>query len=187
MNNLKVNYYFDKEIILIKNKYHRDNRGSFSELYNYNNFKKIGIKIKFVQDNISFSKKKYTIRGLHIQTSPMSQYKLIKVNKGSIFDVVLDLRKSSKSYGKYKSFILKENDGKLLFVSDKFAHGFCTLKNNTEVFYKVNNYYSKKHYKSILWKDKDLQINWPLKNIDPILSVQDKKGLSLKDFKFNLL
>ena len=117
----------------------------------------------------------------------MSQYKLLRVNKGKIFDVVVDLRKNANTYGKSKSFILSENDGKFLLISDKFAHGFCTLENNTEVFYKVSKNYSKLHDKSILWNDKILKIKWPLTDNNPILSSKDANGIFFSDLKNQLV
>ena len=108
----------------------------------------------------------------------MSQSKLVRVIRGSIYDVVVDLRKNSSTYGKYISFRLKKNDGKLLYISNNFAHGFCTLEKDTEVFYKVSKYYSKEHEKTIIWNDKKLNIKWPNKN-KPTLSNKD-----LNDLKF---
>ena len=174
-----IKKYFDGNVILIKNKFFRDKRGYFTELYNYNFFKRIGIDVKFIQDNLSFSRYKNTIRGLHFQSKPMSQHKLVRVNKGAIFDVVVDIRKKSKTFGKYKFFYLSQNDGNFLYISNKFAHGFCTLKDNTEVFYKVSKQYSKIHDMSIIWNDKSLNIKWPIQKNNPILSTKDKNGITL--------
>lgn len=172
-----VKKYFSNNVILIKTKLFKDIRGSFTEIYNKNAFKKIGIFENFVQDNYSISKNKKTIRGLHFQSGQKKQSKLVRVMKGSIFDVVVDLRKNSNSYGKYMSFNLKQNDGQLLYISKNFAHGFCTLENDTEIFYKVSNFYSNKNEKTILWNDNFLKINWPLKKITPTLSLKDKNGI----------
>ncbi len=173
---MDVQYYFEKQVALIKTNIFNDNRGSFTELYNERVLNKLGIKESFVQDNYSISKKKFTIRGLHFQIGKMSQSKLVRVIRGSIYDVVVDLRKNSSTYGKYISFRLKKNDGKLLYISNNFAHGFCTLEKDTEVFYKVSKYYSKEHEKTIIWNDKKLNIKWPNKN-KPTLSNKDLNGL----------
>lgn len=177
---MNIQYYFEKQIALINTNIFNDNRGSFTELYSKKILKKLGITESFVQDNYSISKKKFTIRGLHFQIGKMSQSKLIRVIRGSIYDVVVDIRKNSSTYGKYMSFKLKKNDGKLLYVSKNFAHGFCTLENNTEIFYKVSKYYSKPHEKTIIWNDEKLNIKWPNKN-KPTLSDKDLKGLKFYD------
>ncbi|MDA9904428.1 dTDP-4-dehydrorhamnose 3,5-epimerase [Hyphomicrobiales bacterium] len=153
---------------------HSDERGTFTEDYNKNEFFKLNINDNFLQDNISFSEHKNTIRGLHFQLKPHSQSKLIKVIDGSIFDVFIDLRKESSTYNKFESFILKKNDG-WIYIPEGFAHGFCTLENKTTVHYKVNNYYDKNSDKGIIWNDPFFNINWPLEGNEPIISEKDKK------------
>ena len=134
-----------------------------------------------------FSKKKGTLRGLHFQTPPYDQVKLIQVISGKIFDVVVDLRKSSKTYGKYKSFVLDDKTPKSLFISSGFAHGFITMCDNVKLFYKVSNYYSKKNDYSIRWDDKIINIKWPIKkNTKLIISDKDKKGIFFRKFSISI-
>jgi dTDP-4-dehydrorhamnose 3,5-epimerase len=168
--------YFNGHIILINNKKIIDKRGSFFESYNSEKLNNLNVKCKFYQDNVSISKKKGTLRGLHYQKKPFSQNKLITVVQGKIQDVVIDLRKKSKTFGKYQSFIMSENKSNQLYISNHFAHGFLTLENNTIVTYKVDKKYSKKHEITILWSDKKLKIKW-LQKKNLILSEKDKLAL----------
>jgi len=181
-NKLNFKNFFGEEVKLFKPKIFKDNRGCFLELYNKNNFKDIKIKDDFVQDNISFSKKIGTIRGLHFQSPPYNQSKIIRVSRGKIQDIVVDLRKNSPTYGKYKSFIISDSKFEILYIPKHFAHGFCTLVNNTEVIYKVSKYYSVKNEKTILWNDKTLSIKWKIKNIKPIVSKKDSYGINFENF-----
>ena len=167
----KLNLFND--VVRICPFHHRDDRGSFVEDYNKKEFLKLNITDDFLQDNISFSEYKYTIRGLHFQLKPYAQSKLVKVLNGSIFDVFIDLRKGSLNYNKFESFILTKNDG-WIYIPEGFAHGFCTLENNTTVHYKVNNYYDKNSDKGIIWNDPFFNINWPLEGKEPIISEKDK-------------
>ena len=177
-----INKYFDDTVFLLKAKKFYDKRGFFSELYNKNSLKKLKIKDIFVQDNYSFSKKKGIIRGLHFQKPPFEQAKLIRVMKGKILDVVLDLRNNSPYYGKIKKFALSSENWSQLFIPPGFAHGFITLKNFTEVEYKVSNFYSKKHEITIMWDDPTLSINWTI-HPKEILSQKDKNGILFNDLK----
>ena len=177
---MKTQNYFKSAVKLISNDYYRDKRGFFYESFKKNNFKKIN----FVQDNISFSKKKGTLRGLHYQKPPFDQAKLIFVLSGKIFDVVLDIRKKSKTYGKFKTFILHENNFNSLYISSGFAHGFLTLTDNVQLFYKVSNYYSKKNDYSIKWDDKKLNIKWPIHNLKKLtISNKDNNAIIFNQFK----
>ena len=177
---MKTKKFFQSNVKLFFNDSFRDSRGFFYEFYK----KKIFNNIDFVQDNISFSKKKGTLRGLHFQTPPHDQVKLIQVISGKIFDVVVDLRKNSKSYGMYKSFVLDDKTPKSLFISSGFAHGFLTMSDNVKLFYKVSNYYSKKNDYSIRWDDKIINIKWPIKkNTKLTISDKDKKGIFLENFQ----
>ena len=179
---LIVKSYFNGKIKTINYNIFKDERGSFSEIYNRNNFIDIGILDNFVQDNYSFSKQSGVLRGLHFQTPPMQQSKLITIVKGKIFDVIVDLRKNSEFYGKYLSFELSSKEMKQLYISSEFAHGFCTLEDNTEVMYKTSNFYSKENEKTILWNDKTLSIKWPFSKNDIIISNKDKNGINFNDF-----
>ena len=151
----------------------RDERGFFTESYNKQLFKNNNLDFNFVQDNHSLSLKSGVIRGLHYQLSPMAQTKLVHVLTGAIYDVIVDIRKNSKTYGKWQGFILSEENKRHLLVPRGFAHGICTLVDNTQVFYKVDNYYSPAHDSGIIWNDTTLKIDWPISN--PILSEKDKR------------
>ncbi|MDC3131561.1 dTDP-4-dehydrorhamnose 3,5-epimerase [Pelagibacteraceae bacterium] len=174
------NRYFENKIILIKNKKFLDSRGYFLESFNLKNFNNKFKKIKFVQDNFSFSKKKFTLRGLHYQKQPFAQKKLIQVLRGKIIDIVVDINPKSKNFGTYKKFLLSATNCNMLFIDDSFAHGFCTMEENTLVHYKVNKYYNKNSEKTISWNDQTLKIEWPKTNIKFNISKKDKKGESFK-------
>ena len=163
-----------KDLILIKNKSFKDRRGYFKELLKEKNLKK-----RFPFLVMSFSKKN-VIRGLHLQTKK-SQGKFISVIKGSIFDVVVDLRKNSKTYGKYLSTVISEKNSKSIYVPPGFAHGFCALSKENYVIYSCTEYRQAKHEIGIRYNDEDLKIKWPVKK--PILSKKDRNNISLKDFK----
>ena len=163
-----------KDLILVKNKSFKDNRGYFKELLLEKNLKK-----KFPFLVMSFSKKN-VIRGLHLQTRN-SQGKFISVIKGKIFVVVIDLRKKSKTYGKSMSVVLSEKNSKSIFIPPGFAHGFCALSKENYIVYSCTKYRSKRYEIGIKYNDKDLKINWPIKN--PIISNKDRKNLSFKEFK----
>ena len=151
-----------------------DNRGNFRESINLKQLKKNGINFIFKQQNIVFSKKN-VLRGLHFQSYPKAQSKIITVLSGSIFDVVVDLRKKSKYFGKYFTFILSASNNYVLFVPKGFAHGYLTLTKNTIVVYNVDEYYFPKLQKTIIWNDKNLSIKWP-KSKNLIISKKDKNG-----------
>jgi len=157
---------------LIKPKVFEDKRGFFLETYKESDFKKFGIKEKFVQENHSMSRKG-VLRGLHFQCPPFAQGKLIRVIKGEIFDVAVDIRKKSKTYGKWLGIVLSEKNKKMLYIPSGFAHGFCVLSDFGEVIYKCTKPYSPDYERGIIWNDKDININWPIKK--PILSDKDSK------------
>lgn len=150
-----------------------DNRGFFTESYTQNKFHKLGVEVDFVQDNHSFSQYKGTIRGLHFQSDPMEQSKLVRVIKGSILDVIVDIRADSQNFRKYITVELTDKNFKQVFIPQGFAHGFCTLEDNCHVTYKVDNFYSAENNCGIIWNDPQLNIKWPTEN--PILSEQDQK------------
>ena len=177
-----IKSFFDNKVILLQQKRFRDVRGFFSETFNKKQLIKIGIKDTFVQDNFSFSYNKGVVRGLHFQTPPMQQSKLIRVVNGKILDIVVDIRKKSKTYGQYKSFIISRQNWRQIYIPAGFAHGFCTLEKNTDIEYKVSNYYSKKHERTIQWDDKYLDINWRIDKNKVILSSKDKKANNFINF-----
>ena len=138
-----------------------DARGYFSETYNARVFAEAGIKSPFVQDNHSLSREKGTVRGLHFQRPPHAQEKLLRVIRGRILDVVVDLRQGSSSYGKHVAVELNDRDGRQLYVPVGFAHGFCTLEPDTEILYKVTDFWAPDCEGGILWNDPALAIDWP--------------------------
>ena len=180
---LKITKYFNDSVLLIENIRYSDNRGYFSEIYNKEIYKKLAINVKFVQDNISFSRNEHTVRGLHFQNPPFAQSKLIQVTRGMILDVIVDIRKNSNTYGKYIKFKISNEHFKQLFIPEGFAHGFCTLVKNTEVFYKVSNYYSPENEQIIYFNDKNLSIDWNINIQNAILSNKDSKGISFNELQ----
>ena len=174
---------FDGRVLLISYLIHKDKRGHFFEGYKKAEFDKKVKKINFIQDNYSFSKHKYTIRGLHFQKKPFGQKKLINVLRGKIVDVVLDINPKSKYFGCHKKYTLNSKDPYMLLVNDDFAHGFCTLENNTLVKYKVDKYYNKNKETTIFWNDKKLKINWPKINSKFITSIKDSSAKNFEKIK----
>ena len=175
----KKNIFSDVSLVSI-DKY-IDQRGFFYENYNKNYLLDLGIKESFIQDNISFSIQAGTLRGLHFQYGNFAQSKLVSVLKGSIFDVFLDLREKSDTYGEYYSISLDTDSG-LLYVPKGFAHGFCTLENDTLISYKVDQIYNRENESGVLWNDPDLEIIWPKYN-EYIISDKDKLLPKFKDVK----
>lgn len=166
-------------VISIITPIHRDQRGFFVETYNQKLFSEHGLSFQFVQDNHSFSVESGTIRGLHYQLNPKAQTKLVRVLHGAIYDVVVDLRRMSPTYGQWESFVLSEENRMQLLVPRGCAHGYCTLAPDTQVVYKVDEYYSRENDRGILWNDNDLKIDWPTNN--PILSEKDKANPAFCD------
>jgi dTDP-4-dehydrorhamnose 3,5-epimerase len=152
-----------------------DARGVFCETYNRNRFFEHGITLDFVQDNVSSSAQAGTIRGLHFQSKPSAQDKLIRVVRGSIFDVAVDMRRSSPTYGRWIAETLTAADGRQLLVPVGFAHGYCTLEPDTHVLYKTTAYYSPPSDLGIAWNDPDLGIHWPVEPGKAILSEKDTR------------
>ena len=160
------------DVKLVIPKYYSDERGYFLESFKESEFSANKINAKFVQDNVSFSTKG-VLRGLHYQQKPKEQAKLISVISGEIFDVAVDIRKDSTTYGKWVSQILSEKNHKMLYIPEGFAHGFCTLSDTANVFYKVTNEYSPENERGIIWNDPNVSISWPIENL--IVSEKDKK------------
>ncbi|MEZ5342990.1 MAG: dTDP-4-dehydrorhamnose 3,5-epimerase [Acidimicrobiales bacterium] len=160
-------------VLHLKAKRFGDDRGWFSETYNVRAMAELGIAETFVQDNQSFSKPVGTVRGLHLQLAPSAQGKLVRVLAGAIFDVAVDVRPGSASYGQWGGVTLSAEEGDLLWVPAGFAHGFCTTMPDTMVFYKVTSLYDPAADRSILWNDPDLGIRWPVTAEAATLSDKD--------------
>ena len=166
------------QVILIEPQSFTDARGVFLELYKESNFTNNHINTKFVQDNFSYSTKG-VLRGLHYQKNPKAQTKLVIVLRGEIFDVAVDIRKNSPTYGKWVSEILSEKNHRSLYIPEGFAHGFCVLSESADVLYKVNREYSPEDERGIIWNDPEINISWPIDN--PILHEKDSKLDLLKN------
>jgi dTDP-4-dehydrorhamnose 3,5-epimerase len=165
---------------LIKPKVFEDERGFFTETYSKHELAEMGITGDFVQDNHSMSVTKGVLRGLHFQKPPAAQAKLVRVTKGAVYDVIVDLRKDSSTFGKWAGFELSDKNFYMLYVPRGFAHGFCTLEDYTEFQYKCDNYYAPENEGGLMWNDPTLNIYWPVEN--PILSEKDAKAQKFTDF-----
>lgn len=170
-----------KGVFIIEPKLWRDDRGYFYESYNKKYFEEAGISADFVQDNQSLSQKG-TLRGLHAQKEPFAQGKLVRVIKGKVTDVAVDIRKNSPTYGQHISVELSEENHKMLWIPPGFLHGFATLEDDTIFTYKVSGLYDKNSEIGTLWNDTDLGINWGLDASEIILSEKDKVLPHFKDF-----
>ncbi len=168
-----------EDVKLIKPDVFRDARGYFYESYNKPKFNALGIELDFIQDNESLSSKG-VLRGLHFQVPPFAQGKLIRVVKGAVLDVAVDLRKNSKTFGKFVSFELSEENKLVCWIPPGFAHGFLTLRDETIFSYKCTNYYNKDSERSIRWNDPDINIDWNYP--DPLLSDKDQIAMLFKNF-----
>lgn len=176
-------------VVLIEPSVFGDHRGWFSETYNKKSFEEIGLKYDFIQDNQSFSARKGTLRGLHYQLYPKGQTKLVRCTRGSIFDVAVDIRKNSPTYGQWIGYELSAENKKQLLVPKGFAHGFMTLVEDTEVQYKVDTLYAPEYDRSIAYNDIEIDIKWPL-DITPVLSEKDLNAPAFSEadnnFDFNI-
>ncbi|MEJ6010317.1 dTDP-4-dehydrorhamnose 3,5-epimerase [Novosphingobium aquae] len=161
---------------------HGDARGWFTESYSRRRLAELGIADDFVQDNHSFSAARGTLRGLHFQTPPHGQAKLVRCLAGAIWDVAVDLRAGSPTYGKWVGCALTAAGGEQLYVPVGFAHGFFTLTDNVEVAYKTSDYYAPDCDSGVAWDDPDIALAWPLEGLEPMLSDKDRKLPRLADF-----
>jgi dTDP-4-dehydrorhamnose 3,5-epimerase len=170
------------DVLLIEPQVFGDDRGFFYESFNQNKFEAaLGHKINFVQDNHSKSVKG-VLRGLHYQLAPKAQGKLVRVIQGEVFDVAVDLRQSSPTFGKWVGEILSGDNKKQLWIPEGFAHGFLTLSDTAEFLYKTTDFYSKDHEEAIQWNDETIGIDWPMKDVS--LSSKDNAALSFKDARY---
>lgn len=166
------------DVIMIEPGVFRDERGFFMESYKHSEFAAFGIKERFVQDNHSRSKKG-VLRGLHYQNPPRAQGKLVRAVSGEIFDVAVDIRKGSPTYGRWVGVNLSEENMRMLYIPAGFAHGFLTLSDVADVMYKTTDEYSPEHEAGIIWNDPEIGIKWPLD--EPVLSPRDARWPGLRD------
>jgi dTDP-4-dehydrorhamnose 3,5-epimerase len=171
------------EIKLVTPKIFKDARGFFSETWSARELAEVGITAQFVQDNHSQSCARGVIRGLHFQSTPHAQGKLIRVIRGAIFDVAVDIRHGSPTFGRYVSAVLSAENWSQIWVPVGFAHGFCTLEDDTEVIYKVTDYYAPDCDCGLAWDDPDLGIDWPVAPTEAILSDKDRRHPRLKELR----
>lgn len=160
---------------------HGDARGFFAEIYRDDALREAGAAVEFVQENQAWSREAGVVRGLHFQLPPMAQAKLVRVSRGAILDVAVDIRRFSPSYGRHVAVELTAEDGRQLYVPEGFAHGYRTLVPDTEVIYKVNRYYSPADDRGLRWNDPDLGIDWGIAEADAVLSDKDRRQPLLSD------
>lgn len=181
---MKVERFFIEDVVLFTPTKFGDNRGFFMETFRQDVIADaLGSDVFFVQDNHSLSAAPFTVRGLHFQSPPKAQGKLVRCSRGEILDVAVDIRKDSDTYGKHVKVNLSAENGKQLYIPPGFLHGFVTLVENTEVQYKCSDYYSQAHEGSVFWDDPDLDIDWGINPDFAILSEKDLKAPHLKAFQ----
>ena len=159
---------------------HGDRRGLFVETYDHGLFTRHGVTDEFVQDATSRSDRRGVVRGLHFQTPPFVQAKLVRVARGRIFDVAVDLRRGRPTYGRHVAVELAADDWRMLYIPGGFAHGFCTLTEDTEIAYKLSAPYSPEHARGVLWNDPDLGVSWPASAAEAVVTERDKTWPTLK-------
>ena len=169
-------------LISIKPRRYGDHRGFFAETYNLRKYSELGIDVEFVQDNHSLSGDFGTLRGLHFQAPPHAQAKLVRCGRGAIFDVAIDIRRGSPTYGQWEGYELTADNGHQLFIPVGFAHGFVTLEPDSEIVYKCSDYYAPETEGAVAWNDPVIGIKWPTE-FDPILSDKDAAAPLLADFE----
>lgn len=179
MNNFSLKETGIKDLVVIEAKVFGDNRGFFMETYNKESFEELGLTMEFVQDNHSKSKKG-VLRGIHFQTK-FSQGKLVRVIKGRVYDVAVDLRKNSDTFGKWYGIELSEENKTMFYIPEGFGHAFLTLEDDTEFLYKTTNTYHPEYDAGIIYNDSDIAIDWPNIGCDFILSEKDKRLPTLKE------
>lgn len=176
---MKFETTFIKGLVVIEPRIIEDERGYFFESHNAQKFKENGVNLDFVQDNQSLSQKN-VLRGLHFQNPPFQQGKLVRVIKGAVIDVAVDIRKNSKTYGQHFSIELTEQNKKIFWIPPGFAHGFVSVEEDTIFHYKCTGLYNKASEDSLIWNDPDLDIDWGVTN--PIVSEKDQKSNFFKNF-----
>jgi len=181
---LKISKVKNSDLLIFSPETFEDQRGYFFESFNQNRFENLSKqKFVFVQDNESKSIKG-TLRGFHYQLEPFTQSKLVRVIDGEVLDVVVDVRKTSKNFGKHWSFKISSENKKQLFIPQGYAHAFLTLSDTAIFSYKVDNYFSPEHDRTIIWNDKFLQIDWEFNESDLIISDKDRKGIKFSEAEY---
>ena len=170
------------DVIVIVPRKFKDSRGFFMETYVEPVFHQLGVESRFIQDNHSLSEKRGTVRGLHFQIPPHAQAKLVRVIRGSVYDVAVDLRRASPTYGQWCGAMLTDAGGEQIYIPRGFAHGFCTCEPNTEVVYKVDNVYAPDCDGGLIWSDPTLAINWPVGQEEIAVSDKDAKLVRFNEF-----
>lgn len=178
---MKVTRLAIPDVLLLEPVRHRDHRGFFSETFSKRALAEAGVEIDFVQDNHSLSGERGVVRGLHFQTEPAAQDKLVRVPRGAVFDVAVDLRHGSPTFGKWVGAMLSADNWHQLLIPKGFAHGFCTLEPDSELLYKVSDYYAPECDRGIAWNDPDIGIDWPVAPEAAVLSDKDAKQPRLAD------
>lgn len=171
------------DVLIIRPKKHGDHRGFFSETFRASALREAGVDLDWVQDNHSFSAARGVVRGLHFQRHPKAQAKLLRVIRGAVFDVAVDIRRGSPTYGRHVAVELSAENWTQIYVPVGFAHGFCTLTENAEVLYKVSAEYGPAEEGGVLWSDPDLGIAWPIAAEEATLSPRDRDWPRFKDFE----
>lgn len=179
MTALRIDTFPIAGVKLVVPSIHSDARGYLSETYSAKTFAEAGIAAAFVQDNHSLSVENGTIRGMHFQAEPFAQGKLVRVVRGAILDVAVDIRHGSPTFGKHVAVVLSAANRSQLWIPKGFAHGFCTLERDTEVFYKVTNHYAAECDHGLAWDDPSIRIGWPVPTQAAILSEKDKRHPTL--------
>ena len=177
-------------VVILEPQVFGDNRGWFMESWSQKNMEDIGIDVNFVQDNQSFTAKKGTLRGIHYQQNPMAQAKLVRVVRGAVVDIAVDLRKGSPTYGQWTACVLSAENKRQFYIPSGFGHAFLTLTDDVEFCYKCDNLYSKECDRNIRWNDPDINVNWKalgLEDVEPILSEKDTNAPLLKDSDCNFV
>ena len=171
-----------EDVLLITPRRFSDDRGFFSETYNARTLEAEGFRQTFVQDNHSLSLEKGTIRGLHYQAPPAAQAKLVRASRGAVLDVAVDIRVGSPTFGQHVIELLSAENGAQLYVPEGFLHGFVTLESETEVQYKVSDFYSAEHDGAVMWNTEALSINWGIDAAKAVLSEKDAKATPWEKF-----
>jgi dTDP-4-dehydrorhamnose 3,5-epimerase len=169
------------DVRLVTPRRHGDHRGFFAETYSQRAYAALGVAVTFVQDNHSLSAAAGTVRGLHFQAPPAAQAKLVRCGRGAIFDVAVDIRRGSPTYGRWAGYTLSAENGAQLYIPVGFAHGFATLEPDSEIIYKCSDYYAPETEGALRWDDPDIGIAWPL-SAPPVLSEKDAAAPLLTGF-----